>query len=73
MGDEVRPRGRRQSHSPIEYGAIPVYSKNPVQYADGVPQLNYIDLSSAGFGKSFGQTRTYTPQISAGPLGPGWG
>jgi RHS repeat-associated protein len=40
--------------------AIPVYSETGVRYADGAVQLGTADLSSAGFGTAWGQSRSWS-------------
>ncbi|QDU23566.1 FG-GAP repeat domain-containing protein [Urbifossiella limnaea] len=51
------------------------YTKNPVRYADGVAVIAATDLESDGFGRPWGQARTWSnnPAYSAGSdLGNGW-
>lgn len=51
------------------------FSEGPIRYADGVIRLAIDDLSSSGFGMTWGQSRSWTngPGYDrSGDLGPGW-
>lgn len=44
----------------------------PIRYFDGQPDVSATDLTSDSFGRSFGITRSWSPSLASGPLGPGW-
>jgi hypothetical protein len=47
-------------------------SSQPVRYFDGKPEFASTDLISYGFGKPWGQVRTWTGLDESGQVGHGW-
>ena len=49
------------------------FSDYPIRYLNGTPKFQITDLSSAGFGKTWGQIRSYDPYMSnTGIMGNHW-
>lgn len=53
------------------------YSRYPVRYTDGQPAFDITDISSDGFGATYGASRSYDPYMAdngghRGPLGNQW-
>jgi len=53
--------------------AEPGFSTAPVRYFDGQPQITATDVSSDGFGQTYGAIRSYDPYLAnTGPMGNRW-
>jgi RHS repeat-associated protein len=58
--------------SPNNGGTSALTSGQPIRYSDGMPSFESTDLSSDGFGFSWGQTRSWTGLNNGSPNGNGW-